>query len=701
MHSADQADTAASPLTYEVVLTDGALRNGYITVDPGWEGFPSAMLGRPDAPSGRSAVFTFPDGHQVTSDLRASGPGSARIRSRVGPAFKRLGLVAGNSLLLMREGEGQYRIEPRTGQQRDTFELGYVRLRARFLARFPGFTGFDDPRLLRESSYKRQLVSHYENIMVPALRDGPAQDVWMALIKLLRVRVGSDNPQPQNVVGWRIVAQLAELPEHDQIQLGAGVMQLLHLQGPGDRLDDFNDCLAGLSTPLQSAAQRSLSSLLLTLDDPTRYFFIKTGQMRRALSLLDPTFDFGKGGMVTEEWEHIRSLAHRLDKRLEEDGWPPADMIDIQSFLWVAIAYEQGEGAEREDEVEEAEDEESEDEAVDDEADMIPAHRPTNTILYGPPGTGKTYGVVEKALEILDPPLLATAARHGAGGRALLKQRFDVLLEEGRIRFVTFHQSFAYEDFVDGLKARVGEGGALEYVVEPGVFLELCIEAQHSDLPYVLIIDEINRGNIARIFGELITLIEPSKRQGMDEALSVRLPYSKQVFAVPANLHLIGTMNTADRSLAAMDVALRRRFRFIEMPPQPELLDAVIDDVPLGELLGTINDRIEVLLGRDHLIGHAYLMGVTDLPSLADAFRLRILPLLQEYFFEDWQRIAWVLNDGGKPEGERFLRQRDLQLGRLFAPDVQLAPDSARWYIHEAAFEQAASYRGILAGRAG
>ncbi len=648
-------------------------------------------------------MFTFPDGYQVTSDLRASGPGSARIRSRVGPAFKRLGLVAGSSLLLVREGEGQYRLEPRTGQRGDTFELGYVRLRERFLARFPGFAGFaDDERLIHESHYKRQLVEQYHDIVVPVLRKERPRELWAAVIKLLRVRVGLDNPQPQNVVGWRIVAQLAELPEPDQRRLGKGLMALLASPEHSQRaLDLFNECFYSLSVRMQPGAQRSLSSLLLTLKEPTGYFFIKTGQMRRALTLLDPTFDFGKGGMVTEEWERIRSLAHRLAKRLEEDGWPPADMIDIQSFLWVAIAYEQGEGAEREDEVEEAEDEESEDEAVDDEADMIPAHRPTNTILYGPPGTGKTYGVVEKALEILDPPLLATAARHGAGGRALLKQRFDVLLEEGRIRFVTFHQSFAYEDFVEGLKARVGEGGALEYVVEPGVFLELCIEAQHSDLPYVLIIDEINRGNIARIFGELITLIEPSKRQGMDEALSVRLPYSKQVFAVPANLHLIGTMNTADRSLAAMDVALRRRFRFIEMPPQPELLDAVIDDVPLGELLGTINDRIEVLLGRDHLIGHAYLMGVTDLPSLADAFRLRILPLLQEYFFEDWQRIAWVLNDGVKPEGERFLRQRDLQLGRLFAPDVQLAPDSARWYIHEAAFEKAASYRGILAGRAG
>ncbi len=325
---------------------------------------------------------------------------------------------------------------------------------------------------------------------------------------------------------------------------------------------------------------------------------------------------------------------------------------------------------------------------------------PTNTILFGPPGTGKTFGVVDRALEILDPDLLAANKSQGNAARATLKQRFDALHDEGRIRFVTFHQSFAYEDFVEGLKARAGESGALEYGVENGVFLELCIDAQHSDLPYVLIIDEINRGNIARIFGELITLIEPSKRQGMDEALSVYLPYSKQKFAVPANLHVIGTMNTADRSLAAMDVALRRRFRFIEVPPQPELLDWSVEGVPVGELLSTLNSRIEVLLGRDHLIGHAYLMGAKDLPALADAFRLRILPLLQEYFFEDWRRIAWVLNDDAKPHAERFLRQRELQLNRLFAPEVQFAPDTANWYIHEAAFEQAASYKGILVGQA-
>lgn len=219
----------------------------------------------------------------------------------------------------------------------------------------------------------------------------------------------------------------------------------------------------------------------------------------------------------------------------------------------------------------------------------------------------------------------------------------------------------------------------------------------------VLIIDEINRGNVSRVFGELITLIEPSKRAGHDEALELTLPYSKQRFSVPDNVYLIGTMNTADRSLAALDIALRRRFSFVEMPPRPDLLDEVqVQGVNIGQLLRAMNERIEVLLDRDHCLGHAYFMPLEDDPTqprLAEIFRANILPLLQEYFFEDWQRIQWVLNDHRKPAGLRFLRAPENDVAQLFGPEVNVGGAGQRWTINEAAFEQIEAYAGIIAAQ--
>ena len=219
----------------------------------------------------------------------------------------------------------------------------------------------------------------------------------------------------------------------------------------------------------------------------------------------------------------------------------------------------------------------------------------------------------------------------------------------------------------------------------------------------VLIIDEINRGNISRIFGELITLIEPSKRMGAGEALSVLLPYSKRPFGVPANLHLIGTMNTADRSLAGLDIALRRRFVFREMPPRPELLDDVIvDGLNIGRLLRIMNQRIDVLLDRDHCLGHTYFFPLrkdNNLGSLSNIFRFQIIPLLQEYFFEDWERIRWVLNDQSAPQGlEQFItapgdeERVEVLFGRENLGQVQ----DRRWRVNDRAFESINSYRNIL-----
>ena len=336
-----------------------------------------------------------------------------------------------------------------------------------------------------------------------------------------------------------------------------------------------------------------------------------------------------------------------------------------------------------------------------------------NQILFGPPGTGKTYSTVSRAMQIFN--------NIKNNDYLELKNQFDVLKSEVRIEFITFHQSFSYEDFVEGIRAETNEKGELNYSIKDGIFKKIAIEALYSKFeelfkdqlqkkwqeakdnallsklktteitidtkfdqsnyehkklilsackladfknakgkgkPYVLIIDEINRGNTSRVFGELITLVETTKRAGTDEAMDAILPYSQETFTVPDNLYIIGTMNTADRSLALMDTALRRRFDFIEMMPKPELIkDINIEEIDLELMLQIINDRIEALYDREHTIGHAFFMKLTSgskVSDLALIFKNNILPLLEEYFFEDWEKITKVLGKSNIYIGKNF-----------------------------------------------
>ena len=323
---------------------------------------------------------------------------------------------------------------------------------------------------------------------------------------------------------------------------------------------------------------------------------------------------------------------------------------------------------------------------------------PLNIILYGPPGTGKTYSVIDYAYAIINNHPL----NQNQANRANRQTDFNLKLNNGQIRFVTFHQSFGYEEFVEGIRADTVNGN-ISYSVKDGIFKQICEVANndHDNNPYILIIDEINRGNISKIFGELITLIEPSKRSGEPEQLSVTLPYSGDSFSVPNNLYIIGTMNTADRSLALIDTALRRRFDFIEMQPLPNLLAGInVQGVNIEQMLTRMNQRIEVLYDREHTLGHAFFMHLSNaspIDALAEVFKLKIIPLLQEYFFEDWEKIRIVLGDDQKVAGIEFITRTTIPPG-IFSPAVlgsYRLQNVVTYSINPNAFTNPASYEQI------
>ncbi len=262
--------------------------------------------------------------------------------------------------------------------------------------------------------------------------------------------------------------------------------------------------------------------------------------------------------------------------------------------------------------------------------------------------------------------------------------------EEGADRDLFYKNMFRRQS-VYRLAPQIIDWDALESIVFGADLLQPAVTAR----PYVLVIDEINRANISKVFGELITLLEPDKRLGQINELRVKLPYSDEPpFGVPPNLHIVGTMNTADRSIALLDTALRRRFEFRELMPNPELLRPV-DGIDLAALLATINARIEYLYDREHQIGHAYFIHCRSRGDIDDVMRNRVIPLLAEYFYEDWSKVAAVLGDAAGGDGDRqggFLDRKKLVAPKGLDSDEDGIP-RFRWRVRDR-FD----YAGLIQG---
>jgi 5-methylcytosine-specific restriction protein B len=273
--------------------------------------------------------------------------------------------------------------------------------------------------------------------------------------------------------------------------------------------------------------------------------------------------------------------------------------------------------------------------------------RKSQVILYGPPGTGKTFWAERTAIDLASYSLAGKPYEELSDDEKVKVVGGDE--SHGLVRMCCFHPAYGYEDFIEGYRPELHEG-RMSFTLREGIFKEVCRDAEaQPERQFYLIIDEINRGDIPRIFGEFLTIIEKDKR-----GKAVVLPLSRSAFRVPPNVFLIGTMNTADRSIALLDTALRRRFGFIELMPDVSLLDqASVSEIPLGPWLEALNRRICEHVGRDArnlLFGHSFLLEgskpVRDATRFFQVVRDEIIPLLEEYCYEDYDALHAILGDG-------------------------------------------------------
>jgi 5-methylcytosine-specific restriction protein B len=721
----------------------------------------------------------------------------------------------------------------------------------RFLAAFPdfepsGFAATSGGYFDAERRYKDALIEKAEQ----ALDDESLSDEALGR-RLLDLLISRDS----GLLGWRTDGKVRQLRDAYPGKLEVEAGRLVRSEeDPATAVGAFVEAVWPILSEGQDKNQpysesRNIPSMLLAFAYPTEAIGINTDPLWRVSKALTGKSLLGNNPLTEDEYAEVLDLADTLFEKFEEWGWQPRDLWDVQGFIWVV--------REGQDPVQPID--------LSDNQEKQTMPKPTNLILYAPPGTGKTYSTVQEAVALC----------HGSApeDRGEIKARYDTLVEAGQIGFVTFHQSYAYEDFVEGLRPETGsrdgeeEAASGGFRLEPkrGIFREIAALAQQArrnagkptgldltgreffkmslgragsedhiydaaiegdyivlgwggdvdwsdpkyndyqaifdkwnelqpgthgsdgnisqlwrfrssmkegdivivpdgnssfraigeivgpyeyastdvreynhrrkirwllvleeSLPvetihdgkftmrtcyllkrnrvklealsrllpgnapaadatpdqFVLIIDEINRANISKVFGELITLIEEDKRIGGDNQTTVKLPYSGDVFGVPDNLHIIGTMNTADRSIALLDTALRRRFTFRELMPEPELLQAAAErtGAPLVSLLRRLNERIEYLFDREHQIGHAYFISCETIEDVHETMRHRVIPLLAEYFYEDWHKVALVLGDA---EGAgRFLTRTQLAPPAGIQSDG-FSEDRWRWKVRD------------------